>query len=224
MGNFCVNLPEPEGAQAFGRTLFWVCLWGFLGEINVWMGRRGKQRALPMWVGPISGWKLEWEQNDCPSLKQEGDFSSLWRKQKHGLFPGPPGLWVGTVTGSLSAQPFQTQNATNPLPFLRGQLQLTLQVLALAHFYGGASQSFEIINFKINTHTHSTASVSLENPGQYNFLFVRERQCNVDLKTLDMGRACWLEDFSDYTCRPFFFFKHFNLPKEASPNLVLPSL
>ena len=78
------------GAEIFGQTLFWMCLWGFLDDINIWI----KQTVLPDVVGliqPVEG--LNKEAN--PPLSKEEVSPGFGLQLKCWLFLGLEWLAIG---------------------------------------------------------------------------------------------------------------------------------
>ena len=87
MCNFFVNLTGLQGARILGQTLLWVCLWGVLDEINIWMGRLSKADC-PLLCGclisnPLKTWI---EHKTWSSLKQEGTSIAWLYEVRHWSF------------------------------------------------------------------------------------------------------------------------------------------
>ena len=98
MCNFCVNLTGLQGARILGQTLLWVCLWGVLDEINIWMGRLSKADC-PLLRGclisnPLKTWI---EHKTWSSLKQEGTSIAWLYEVRHWSFR-PFGLQLKKLT------------------------------------------------------------------------------------------------------------------------------
>ena len=136
-----VNLTGPYGAEMFGQTLFWMFLWGFLDDINIWE----KQIALPDVMGiiqPAEG--LSKKAN--PPLSKEEVSPGFGLKLKCWIFLGLEWLAIGLQWKHwlFWFLGHQTRMGTVPVP-ASVACQPTLQILGLTSLCNHVNQ-FRIIS------------------------------------------------------------------------------
>ena len=104
------------------KCYFWMCLWGFLNEINIWISSLGKADCPPHVGGHhMICWRLEWNESSSKKKKEKSlclivfsryigalpslDLDLEWNLYHHTIYtnsPGFPTCWLQILGFSAS--------------------------------------------------------------------------------------------------------------------------